>query len=97
VASWNGKDPLSRAFDGDEWEMVGFEEGCSFGWPAAIHKMYRGIQQPYLGGTFRITFRFVSVRIFNKLHEPSEAGGLPLVDEDVEATVRPPTKKGPGG
>ena len=73
---------LPEAFDGDEWEMVGFEEGKSAGWPRAIDHMYRHLQHASRPGRFLNTFRFATVRIFGKSHDESEVGGYRLGHED---------------
>jgi hypothetical protein len=94
VAGWDEKDRerLPKAFDGDEWELVGFEAGRTVGWPQEVRNMYRHVQQTNIPGTFITIFRFVSVRAFNNPHEQTETGGFPLVNEeaeDVEDSVDP--------
>ena len=75
---------LPKAFDGDEWEMLGFEAGHTTGWPRKILEMYKGDQNPYVPGTFVTLFRFVTVRMFGKPHEQSETGGYALGNEESE-------------
>jgi hypothetical protein len=66
---------LPKAYDGDEWEMMGWEIGRTTGWPVEILRMYPTSQIPYRGGQIVTTFRFVTARLFGKPHNSSEAHG----------------------
>ena len=86
VAGWDATDRerLPKAFDGDEWEMMGYEAGHMAGWPREINKMYKHVQQIYSPGTFVTMFRFVTVRVFGKPHEKSETGGYTILNNETE-------------
>jgi hypothetical protein len=75
---------LPDAFDGDEWEMMGFEAGESCGWPRRIGEMYLDVQQTLGPGAFRTSFRPVTVRLLGKLHKKGESGGFPFGDDEPD-------------
>ncbi len=80
VASYRGasdEQPPPMAFDGDEWEMWGFESGLTDAWPLAVRQRY-AVQQVDMPGAFVTTFCFVEARMLGKVHEKGEAGGYSL-------------------
>jgi hypothetical protein len=92
---WRTEAWLPQPFDGDEWEMMGFESGRFVGWPQEILEMYRQDQIPYAPGEFGADFRFATVRMFGPPHAPAEPGGFPLVDEKADDAEDAPQRPGP--
>jgi len=82
--SFRTKARLPKAFDGDEWEMLGFEAGHTAGLPREILNLYKREQQRYGPGTFVTVFRFARVRMFGKPHVATEPGGNTIGPDEIE-------------
>lgn len=67
------KDKIPKAYDGDEWELTGFETARSAGRPRHFGRL--AVQDPYLPGTLLTGFRFKSIRLFGKPHKEEEFDG----------------------
>jgi len=77
------RERLPEAFDGDEWEMKGFEAGHTMGWPREIGNMYSHLQYQFGPGAFVNTFCFVTLRTFGKPHNKSEVAGYRLGHDEA--------------
>lgn len=78
ASSWTIGGPFPEAFEGDEWEMTGFEAGKTVGDPRKVREMYKGEQRVFAPGTFVVSFRVLIVRSFGKLHDENEVGGFTI-------------------
>jgi hypothetical protein len=81
VADWTtAKERLPKVFEGDEWEMTGFEIGGLHGCPAEIRKMYSYVQ--LWPCRFTTEFLFASMRVLGETKKHADNEGKSLTPED---------------
>jgi hypothetical protein len=99
TARWEteGTEHFPIAYEGDDWEMVGFEDAHITGWPRAIARMFPPMQSPNGNGELVITFRPATVRIFGKPHKKEEPGGYSFGYDEPESGEAKSPERLPSG
>jgi hypothetical protein len=77
VRTWtvneSAENKIPKAYDGDEWELKGYETARTAGRPRNFGRL--AVQEAYQAGTLLTGFRFKTIRHFGKPHKEEELDG----------------------